>query len=421
MLIAKVLPVMCIYRLPHGQYGYGGHILNLPQDVTSFVNNLPRSPTSLDVIIVRKQGAAESHRDFRVRRSVVFRALQWLVLNNKYYDDVTINHDIVEQLPIDSDLTNLITVRVSSDELEIPVQQDDPYDSNMHGTFVPTVTAGITEQQAIHQSVMNQPAMQHVNWPATERNPINEFTTEGYIACAFPTIFPGGSADFLAPRQRMVTIANYCKHLMMYQDQRFAKHPRFRYFALNTIMRHRALQTGRIYVRQNPHDGHLSVDELRDMIHHNSENLSNRVLHFGSSLRGTRQFWQRQRSRLTAMVETLGLPTAFFTLSAADLQWPELAHLLDVEVPQSSAARSRAVIENPCMADWFFYQRVIKFMNVFYMDIMGANDYWLRFEYQHRGSPHVHGVVWLQDAPDAQNILATDDPTGQEELIRYIN
>ena len=39
-----------------------------------------------------------------------------------------------------------------------------------------------------------------------------------------------------------------------------------RYFALNTEMRHRALQTGRIYIRQNPHDGHLTVDELRDMV-----------------------------------------------------------------------------------------------------------------------------------------------------------
>ena len=91
--------------------------------------------------------------------------------------------------------------------------------------FVPAVTASITEQQAIHQSIMDHPAMQHVNWPATERNPINEFTTEGYMACAFPTIFPAGSAEFLAPQQRMVTIANYCMHLMMYQDQHFAKHP----------------------------------------------------------------------------------------------------------------------------------------------------------------------------------------------------
>ena len=262
---------------------------------------------------------------------------------------------------------------------------------------------------------------QHLNWPSTGANPINEFTAEGYISCAFPTLLPNGIADFLAPRQRMVTIGNYFKHLMLYHDNRFAKHTRFRYFALNTIMRHRALQTGRIYVRQNPCDGHLSVDELREMVGHNSENLSNRVLHYETSLRGTRQFWLKQRSRLTAMVDTLGIPTAFFTLSAADLQWPELADLLNVEEPHNSAARSRAVIENPCMADWFFYHRVIKFMDVYYMGIMIAKDYWLQLEYQHRGSPHVHGIVWLQDALDVQNILASDDPTRLEELIRYID
>ena len=225
-------------------------------------------------------------------------------------------------------------------------------------------------------------------------------------------------ADLLAPRQRMVTTASYFKHLILYHDQRFAKHPRFRYFALNTQMRHRALQTGRIYVRQNPHDGHLSVDELREMVTRDSDALSNRILHFGASLRGTRQFWQKQKKRLTAIIDTLGLPTVFFTLSAADLQWPELADLLNVERAEGSSARSRAVIENPCLADCFFYHRVMKFMDAFFIDTLQANDYWLRFEYQHRGSPHVHGVAWLQHAPDVQNLLATDNT---DQLITYID
>ena len=43
----------------------------------------------------------------------------------------------------------------------------------------------------------------------------------------------------------------------MYADGRFARHPRFRYFALNTEMRWRALQAGRIYVRHHPHDAQL--------------------------------------------------------------------------------------------------------------------------------------------------------------------
>ena len=53
---------------------------------------------------------------------------------------------------------------------------------------------------------------------------------------------------------------------MMYDDNRFAKHPRFRFFALNTEMRWRALQTGRVYVKQHPGDAQLSLDELQDMV-----------------------------------------------------------------------------------------------------------------------------------------------------------
>ena len=50
MLISAVLHIMTLYRLPHGQYGYSGHSINLPQDIASFATNLPCIPTELDVI-----------------------------------------------------------------------------------------------------------------------------------------------------------------------------------------------------------------------------------------------------------------------------------------------------------------------------------------------------------------------------------
>ena len=119
-------------------------------------------------------------------------------------------------------------------------------DSYPQSTFLPTSAHTITEQQTIQQSIFDpQYSHQHVNWPSSV-SPINEFKTEGYICSVFPTLFPQGSADVLAPRERTVTIVSYFKHLMLYHDQRFATHPRFRYFALNTQMRHQALQTGRI-------------------------------------------------------------------------------------------------------------------------------------------------------------------------------
>ena len=50
------------------------------------------------------------------------------------------------------------------------------------------------------------------------------------------------------------------------------------------------------------------------------------------------------------MVDAIGLPTIFFTHSAADLQWPELARLISPD-DNSSSSRTRAVIENPAIAD----------------------------------------------------------------------
>ena len=46
-----------IYHLPQGQYGYTGHVINMPQDLSVFATSLPRLPSKLDVMIVRKKGS----------------------------------------------------------------------------------------------------------------------------------------------------------------------------------------------------------------------------------------------------------------------------------------------------------------------------------------------------------------------------
>ena len=257
-------------------------------------------------------------------------------------------------------------------------------------------------------------------WPSRGRIPINEFTTEGYFTCTFPTLFPAGAADFLGQRHNQVTIGNYFKHLMMYEDGHFAKHPRFRFFALNTEMHWHALQTGRIYVRQHPGDAQLSLGELRDMVGREGEAFSNRVLHTLPPCVAPGNIG-KQRSRLLSMVYTLGLPTIFFTHSAADLQWPELACLICPEDSESRASRTKAVIENPAIANWFFYYRVQKFIEAFYVGVLGATDYWIRFEWQHRGSPHVHGLAWLPNASNVEELLSSSNnsDTAKEQIIQY--
>ena len=304
----------------------------MPQDLSVFATSLPRLPSELDVMIVRKKGSNNTHRDFRVRRMVVQRALQWLKQNNKYYRNIDIDVSVSSQLPDDEDLTDKCGVGIEDtaekqEEEELPSEDTDPADV---ATFIPVVARKMTEKDTIRKSVHHrQPTEDHiVPWPGNGSVPTDEFKTEGYISCAFPTLFPTGEADFLAPRLQSVTVGMYFRHLMMYGEGRFAKHPRFRYFALNTEMRWRALQTGRVYINQHPDDARLTLDDLRDVVGHEGEFFTHRVMNFASSLRGTSQFWFNQRSRLISMVDTLGMPTVFFTHSAADGQWPKLARLI---------------------------------------------------------------------------------------------
>ena len=240
------------------------------------------------------------------------------------------------------------------------------------------------------------------------------------MTCAFPILFPTGAADFSAPRPRPVTIGYYFKHLLMHREGRFARHPRFRYFAINTEMRHRALGAGQIYVKQNTTDAQLTVQELRDMVSVGGEVFSRRVLHYATSLRGTRSYWFKQRSRLISMIDTLGLPTVFYTHSAADLQWPELAQLTCPDDPTNSTRRSQALRDNPAVADWFFYHRIQLFLRHFYVDVLGVTDYWFRFEWQHRGSPHIHGLAWLPDAPDVQRMLAPGASVADRQQVTRV-
>ena len=218
-----------------------------------------------------------------------------------------------------------------------------------------------------------------------------------------------------------ITAGQYFTHIMKYKDGRFAQHPRFRFFALNTEMQWRANETGRVYIRQHPGEAHLTVDDLSDMIGR-EERFSNKVIHYGASLRGTKQYWFRERNRLIAMIDTLGLPTIFFTNSAADHQWPELAQLICPEDPEDKQARAKAVVDNPALADWFFYYRIQKFVDAFYVNTLKVTDYWMRFEWQHHGSPHVHGLAWLPNAPDVENLLSSSADlveSTKEKIIEY--
>src|SRR6266700_3642094 len=106
----------------------------------------------------------------------------------------------------------------------------------------------------------------------------------------FPTLFPYGKADFDMPRSRIVTLAAYAKHMLKYQDGRFGRHPLFRYYMFNRIIREQALNTTHFLYGQSDKNS-LSLNKLNNLINSNrGSQLLNKIVQHAQNLKGTRPY-----------------------------------------------------------------------------------------------------------------------------------
>ena len=128
---------------------------------------------------------------------LVLRALQWLVTHNQYYHSVgvTIDTTALDQLPQDGNISQLVSVAEdtttdSPSTSGTAAAEDGSCEEDLPQSFVPVAVPSMTEQETVQQSVQQRQSSQPtVMWPTIEGMPLNEFTTEGYFTCAFPTLF----------------------------------------------------------------------------------------------------------------------------------------------------------------------------------------------------------------------------------------
>ena len=85
---------------------------------------------------------------------MVLQALQWLKLHNKYYRDININFDYLNQLPVDGNLSGLTAVEdpTTLEENE-HLEGDDDEDSHNVWSFFPITAQKMTEKEVVRKSV----------------------------------------------------------------------------------------------------------------------------------------------------------------------------------------------------------------------------------------------------------------------------
>ena len=125
------------------------------------------------------------------------------------------------------------------------------------------------------------------------------------------------------------------------------------------------------------------------------------------------------------MVKQLGIPTWFITLSCADLYWKELleivckCHKLGLSSAELESLgydeKCRVLNLNPVITARHFQYSVEAFFKEILLSQLEPSGriiyYAIRIEFQHRGAPHAHCLLWTSNAiklTSATNDLYTD-------------
>lgn len=108
------------------------------------------------------------------------------------------------------------------------------------------------------------------------------------------------------------------------------------------------------------------------------------------------------------MIEQLGPPALFFTPSSADTKWPDL-HKLFPKTQSNTVHHNRRqsienLVNNPHIIALYLHLRFQIFRDEVIVKQLHATDHWYIYEWQHRSSTHIHGFLWLPQAPNIDNL-----------------
>ncbi|GLB43925.1 hypothetical protein LshimejAT787_1501090 [Lyophyllum shimeji] len=183
------------------------------------------------------------------------------------------------------------------------------------------------------------------------------------------------------------------------------------------------------YLTTHKEDHQLSVEDIREMLASDDAHaLANRVSRAGDKLPGSKPFWMKAQQELVGQIRSpeCKSPHVCFTASSADIQWPDMHQHMpnyDPEQEEDAAAyrtRMKDLNENPAIAGYYFQKRWQIFFEYYIKLKFKVKDYWWRYEWQHRGSSHIHGFLWLEDAPQIES-LDTSNPVDLQNFINFWN
>ena len=242
----------------------------------------------------------------------------------------------------------------------------------------------------------------------------------------FPEKFPYGTGGYLSSMidddEKDMGFANYCISQIMSCDPKFRNDSAYIFFLLLVKELIQLKRCKTTYLRQATRLPNLSRNDILNV---DQANLSrfNRSYQVFKSVRGTSMYYEESKKNLMALLRQNGCPSLFLTLSCAEFDWPELLKEIIETVQRRKVSKeyvnslpdkvkNRLISENVVQSTIHFQKRIAKLFSLMKYDFFkgtGQNyhvsSYFYRIEFQQRGAPHVHSLLWMKNKnnKDAQN------------------
>ncbi|XP_078330659.1 uncharacterized protein LOC111107339 [Crassostrea virginica] len=427
-LIALHIPFMKVMALPHGnQRNIHGPVVCVPSDLRK-VTNLPMKSGEdllLRVKLKRKLNYKGYHEYQFVNPKHIHEALAFLKENNHWYEHVSINTDCndnaEQEIPEENEEIPLENVGETPGENE--VLQDV---NELHTVATDTCLQPVDIAQEVLDHYFDDI---YDIAPGEGNNPVRLLQEYGNEAKTFPYLFPSGRFSWSEQRETRITLSRYFNNRLMNSDDRFAKDTNYIFFSQFVSDLNQVIEKTQISIRKCI--GSLEGNQpVTSSMVQNPEVLSrlmknDEALRFMQPIRGTPAYWSSAQKDLFAMLRQLGIPTWFCSFSAAEHRWNDavasiLKHQNDNRDPTSLdwSDKNEILRTNPVTVARMFEHR----FHVFQTEVIFSKaepigkvtDFFQRVEFQQRGSPHMHCLYWIENAPKL-------DQDGDETVCDFID
>jgi len=393
-----------------------GRIAYLPTDVKSNATFLPENLLNTDNLVLLVGSQPTSKQKIwtsAVNLQKVHSALAWLREHNPLYKDVPVyTLEDIKQIINDrlEGHGQSVTTDASSSLLK---KLDDASRSSLYEHFTIQPLSAEYPSDAMIDYQMNKVTGQSINIFDTNLD-----------LMAYPELFPtgvNGIRDSL--REVKIGTSDYIKTRLLNKD------PKFR---LNISYLFHCFQTQEVsnmchsvgHMLRTVSDKHLTAQEFHNRLQARDGEMQSKMFTLLANLRGSKEYFAKLGMDIRWMIQQLGPPTLFITCSTAEwFSEPLISHIrnlnkdgvtnVDLMTPAELCALDPVTVSIHFQKKWqtIFTNLINSKETPLFCPVA---DYFWRIEYQNRGAPHVHCVLWIDGAP----VLGKNTP---DEVKQYID